>query len=489
MEDLVFRGSSEERQMARWIRNLMMYGARCFSTDSPVRYSRAELVSYFERCDLGIPRRVLPALIDSAVNANPDVFGREEQAGDIFYVTSKRRCFPQAADSGVVQRPSDLDFPLPSLGTIPLQGPQTPERADSAGIAQRSAITGRRAAPAPGDDGVQLGRGTPQPEARPTQVVSRDKMEGPAPRRAYFTLTYEALSHGWIKLTRGMRMMIREFGLRPGQRVEFVTYGRYTLRARLNMQQSRFEGPDLREWFGERRLRVGDRVYVESPEHAGQPLRLSSWQDSPRPTSSGGLQTSRGRLDLRERIYHVLYSAGWIMTVQAITDALAQGLRRSVGRGSVQAVLQRETHLFAPWGRGHWGLREWGEDWRDRVDPQALLMRVQEEDLTFEILRANGRWMSETAIAREIAALLSLTADIILTTSFLDPSDNRLIRRGNEWGLREWQSIVHPRRLRALELYPGFRQVVDEWLLSWSGQTSEKLLTGSRCSPYTGRTL
>jgi len=479
MKDLVFEGSPDERQMARWIRNLMMYEAVCYPTDRPVRRSRAQVVEYFEQCDLrGISKRELPALIDSAVNANPEVFGREERAGAVYYVTSKRRCFPQAADSGVVHEPPDLTFPQPSLGRTPYQSSQAPKRTDTVAIPPQPRATGTEVVSVAGQDELPPGRGAPQPETTGKRAMPSDRVEGPAPRRAQFTLTYEALSQGWIKVTPGMRKMIRKLGLRPGQGVEFVTYGSYTLHARLNTRQGRFEGPDLRGWFEERRLRVGDRVYVESPERAGQPLRLSSWQDLSRPRPSEGVfPPPRGRLDLRERVYHVLYSEGRIMTVPAIVDTLTRELGRPVGRGSVQSVLLRESHIFAAWGRGHWGLREWGEDWRDRVDPQALLMRIQEDDLTVDILRTSGCWMTERAIAREIGEVLLLPIDVILATSFLDPSDDRLVRHGKKWGLREWQPVTHP-WLRALRLYPGFRQVVDEWLLSWSNQTSEELLTG-----------
>jgi len=319
------------------------------------------------------------------------------------------------------------------------------------------------------------------------------KTEGPEPppRQAVFTLTKEAIAEGWIAVTPNMRKMVRALGHRGI--VEFEVYGSFILQMRLDEQAGRFRGSDLSNWFRENQLEPGHRVYVLFPDRQGEPLRLyTDWQRQISEASPpSGTKRRRPALNLRNHIYEVLQAGDKVLALEQLHLELMKRLGEQVKRTSISATLQRESHLFARWGRSLWGLREWGENWRDHIDDQALLFRIAEEDMVVEILKANGYWLATREIGQEIAERFMVSLDVVLRTTFLDPSDERLVRVADLWGLKQWQRrtispskgdreklqaaaeglkqwqrrTTSPSLLRALMVFPGFKQVVDCWLL------------------------
>ncbi len=88
---LEFRGKKEEKNLARWVYNLMAHQGATFGMDTPIRQRLPALIDYFlEKKLLRRDREEVAALIEAALSKNDHIFAREEREGEVVYVTTRR---------------------------------------------------------------------------------------------------------------------------------------------------------------------------------------------------------------------------------------------------------------------------------------------------------------------------------------------------------------------------------------------------------------
>lgn len=88
---LEFRGKKEEKNLARWVYNLMAHQGAMFGMDTPIRQRLPALIDYFlEKNVLRREREEVAALIEAALAKNDHIFAREERDGEVVYVTTRR---------------------------------------------------------------------------------------------------------------------------------------------------------------------------------------------------------------------------------------------------------------------------------------------------------------------------------------------------------------------------------------------------------------
>lgn len=313
------------------------------------------------------------------------------------------------------------------------------------------------------------------PPSAPVTPVDRGEIV--PPKQTRFTLTSEDISEGKIPITPGLRQMLSLY--RPSVTSELVTYGAWRLQVQIEKRQRCLVGQDIAKWYMENKLRPGDIIYICAPEQRGEPLCLFTVFEMRKKTEEergDSLLKGRRRLYLREQIYRILEQNGRVMSISELCATIKTDLGQTVERASVQATLSRESHLFVAWGETYWGLREWGQDWRIRVDKQALLMRVLEEDLVVQILKDCRRWMTVHEIAQQLGQQFQLPTGFVIETSVLDPGDPRLARRRDLWGLLEWERLYSPPWFGPLLTDSKFKLLVNDWLQQRWGLKLEALI-------------
>jgi hypothetical protein len=105
IQSVVFKGTQEERQMARWVFNLMMRRGLCYALNSPIELTLNMLADYFFcQCGIGDSLEQITELIDTALAKNGRVFHRHKSGNTIAYVTTKRGYYLAPAPSTVYSR-------------------------------------------------------------------------------------------------------------------------------------------------------------------------------------------------------------------------------------------------------------------------------------------------------------------------------------------------------------------------------------------------
>lgn len=121
-----FQGTSEERDIAAKIFDLMALQGQSYAIDAPIRQSLRNLVDFFLSKGLYTNARAAAAAIEAAVKANSHVFYRQETDEEVFYITSRRgravrpsisapaRYLPPAMPLPVAGRPAQPEATTPS---------------------------------------------------------------------------------------------------------------------------------------------------------------------------------------------------------------------------------------------------------------------------------------------------------------------------------------------------------------------------------------
>lgn len=110
-----FAGSPEQQQLAEQVYKLMLLQGSLFAVDAPIRQTRNNLASYLAAQNGGNEQSAAK-LIDEALQANPDVFARDEQGDDVTYTTSKLGSYRPRTDDlrhMFKQRLYEPENPLP----------------------------------------------------------------------------------------------------------------------------------------------------------------------------------------------------------------------------------------------------------------------------------------------------------------------------------------------------------------------------------------
>ncbi len=115
IERPTFTGNDEQRSLAEEIFHLMTAQGRLFAFDAPIRQTLRNLADFYAR-----RRQIDPdeaaRLIDEALRVNSQVFTRQENNGDVMFITSRRgRYVPPQVDTihTLKQRLHEPENPLP----------------------------------------------------------------------------------------------------------------------------------------------------------------------------------------------------------------------------------------------------------------------------------------------------------------------------------------------------------------------------------------
>jgi len=115
IERPTFTGNEEQRSLAEEIFHLMMAQGRLFAFDTPIHQTLRNLADFYAR-QRQIDPEEAARLIDEALRVNSQVFTRQENNGDVMFITSRRgRYVPPQVDTvhTFKQRLHEPENPLP----------------------------------------------------------------------------------------------------------------------------------------------------------------------------------------------------------------------------------------------------------------------------------------------------------------------------------------------------------------------------------------
>lgn len=262
----------------------------------------------------------------------------------------------------------------------------------------------------------------------------------PPPKEVSFTLTNEALSSGYIKVSSDLLKIMYYYGI--GSNVTLVCYGDYEIKGVLDESKKRISGQEIKSWYEENRLREKDRVYIKCPDGFGSPLRLYTFHEMQnyRGGEGGEEEETSEKIYLREKIYQILKSENIYLHYKQIKDKVFESIGREVELSSIVGTLSHESHLFRRFlpTRSIWGLAEWSEK-QIEIDKTSLLLAIGEEDWVYRVLKDLSRPLQTKEIAQEIAKRFVISPKELLEINFINPNDVRLVKLiGGSWGLKEW---------------------------------------------------
>lgn len=115
IERPTFTGNEEQRSLAEEIFHLMTAQGRLFALDTPIHQTLRNLADFYAR-QRQIDPEEAARLIDEALRVNSQVFTRQENNGDVIFITSRRgRYVPPQVDTvhTFKQRLHEPENPLP----------------------------------------------------------------------------------------------------------------------------------------------------------------------------------------------------------------------------------------------------------------------------------------------------------------------------------------------------------------------------------------
>jgi len=215
------------------------------------------------------------------------------------------------------------------------------------------------------------------------------------------------------------------------------------------------EGMALQRWYKENDLQSGDKIWlvVESIN----PLILRTYTEWDRDADTYRRYEQRRKLETFPYADLPIRDLVWIYFKRNQTVAhrseIAKAVlvdRPEISERSIDVCLGANPHLFARVGKGNWGLKEWSveqvtmvvrpkssdlETGLDENLPTAIvpldyiLVNIVAEDLVYKILKSSKNPLSVSQITEKISKYLGVDKNILARTTFLNPSDSRLVRR------------------------------------------------------------
>jgi uncharacterized protein YlxW (UPF0749 family) len=259
------------------------------------------------------------------------------------------------------------------------------------------------------------------------------------PRLIRNTLSSDAISFGFIKITKGLRELLEYCG--TSERVIFKTYGEYEIVGDVDTSLQRVYGEDLRRWYLENDLKPDDIIYIKTPDSPdGYPILYTAFERKARKTYSDEKKREVGRkANLRHRIYTLLAERNEYLHLKEIQKQIENALQQTLQLQSLAAVLSANTHLFRrlPRTRGLWGLSRWETEARV-IDSISLSLAIREEDWVVVVLQEFGQPLSVIEIAEKLSSVFITPKDKILEINFFDPGDERLVQLNGKWALKTW---------------------------------------------------
>jgi hypothetical protein len=250
----------------------------------------------------------------------------------------------------------------------------------------------------------------------------------PPPRESVITLDDDAAQAGLLKVGYGLRHILAYYKMKGG--IKFLTYGYYEISAIIDEDYKNISGQDIANWYIENDLHGGDKVHVRCFGEKEASFRLYTEIETKKPIPSKSSSESK-IIYIRKLAYEFLSNKGEYCFLTDIKTGLEISRGVKIEEGSLRAVLISNPHLFELLSPSSklWGLRIWGvEDKSKYINLNSLLLSIQEDDLVFKIIETNDNPLSNKEIAHRIAEIFCLPPELILSTSFLDTHDNRIVR-------------------------------------------------------------
>jgi hypothetical protein len=260
----------------------------------------------------------------------------------------------------------------------------------------------------------------------------------PPPREVRINLSQEMIDLGSIPITHSLQHILDYYGKKND--TVLVIYGEYKIEGIINTDNKCIVGGDIQDWFIENELSEDDKIYIRCPQEGETDLRLFTFLESEKlgPTQGKG---GRHYFGLRKVIYAVLLKEGKFLHISVISEKVSERLGQQVDPSKVSTTLSKNPHQFARLysESGVWGLAEWTKDERNaRIDLNSLLLAFGEEDWVYRIIEENGSPLSTRNIATKLAQEFVLNVDTVLSITFVNPKDKRIIRISERWALRSW---------------------------------------------------
>ena len=250
----------------------------------------------------------------------------------------------------------------------------------------------------------------------------------PPPRESVVTLDDDAIKIGLLKIGYGLRHMLGYYKVKNS--IKFLTYGYYEISAIINEDNKIISGQDIANWYIENDLRAGDKVHVRCSGEKEAIFRLYTEIETKKPIPPKSSFESK-RIYIRKLVYEFLSCKREYCVFADIKSGVEISKEVKIEEGSLRSVLTGNPHLFELLSPSSklWGLCIWGmEDKSKYISLNLLLLTIQEDDLVFKIIEASDNPLSNKEIAHCIAEIFCLPLDLILSTSFLDAHDNRIVR-------------------------------------------------------------
>ncbi len=323
------------------------------------------------------------------------------------------------------------------------------------------------------------------PVLPPSPVPALPEPERPAPpenlgqvppKRSAVTLDMRMLRSRSLRFTRGARRIFRSClgqGRSDKRMAQILVEGIYRVDVELDSQGERLRSDGLFEWLNLQGAAPGDRVVIYAPA-PGVSTPHVSHEAAPQ-KSEAKATGGHVRLHLRERLVSALQATECVLSVEDMVLQIQAGEGVTAGKASVASTLSSNTHLFAQWGSGLWGMREWQGNWTNRVPLHLLAWRIEEEDLVVSILESEGRAVTLSELAAEIAARFAVRVEAVHKVSFVRRSDRRIYwpEGSNYVMLMRWllpQMDLLRTSWRYLVAHPAAMARVTRWFVARWGR-------------------
>lgn len=260
----------------------------------------------------------------------------------------------------------------------------------------------------------------------------------PPPREVEITLKREMIDLGSIRITPTLQHILDYYGKKDN--IVLVTYGNYEIEGIIDIDNKCIFSQDILDWFIDNELSEDDKIHIRCPQEEANDLRLYTFQEEGERRPPTG-ERIRHYLGFRKRIYAVLKEEGKYLHLSIISEKISKSLEKLIESSRVSATLAGNPHQFTRLypGSDVWGLSEWTIDERNaRIDLSSLLLAFGEEDWVYRIIEENGSPLSTRDIAAKLAREFVLNVDTVLSITFVNPKDKRIIRIGEKWALRSW---------------------------------------------------
>ncbi len=269
---------------------------------------------------------------------------------------------------------------------------------------------------------------------------SREQWVLAPPKEVVNTLTSDQIQEGSIKITSGLRAIIRFYNL--DNEITLIAYGGYHIKGFIEETSRKIHGEDIRVWFEENHLGEGDKIYIVAPDQKGKLLTIyTSFEKLALDDVAVKSENHREHIQLRHEVFKMLKKFNKFLHVKEIVSELKVSLEREISSGTLSGTLSSNSHLFKKIERTNfWGLRVWENfEYISRFDIKSLGLAIEEDDLVYQVLNDKMIFCGAKEIAEAIANYFHINKKEVIESTFINFNDKRLIRdKEGKFGLKTW---------------------------------------------------